>query len=484
MQRPGIVPEIRSKLACCDASCKAVRATLAPDPLLPATNPILALQHRFEYWLFDLPEAVESRALPLLMGPLRYAYALLRDFMRGDLGLRAMGLVYSSLFAIVPVVAVSFSVLKAFGYHRELEPVLFEFLRPMGVKGYELTANIMQFVENAQTTVLGTVGVVILFYTVLIMIQKVEDALNFTWHVERPRSFAKRLSEYLVVMLIGPVIIVASMVLMTRIETSAVMSKLSGFAANATGSAGLEAHFAPYVLVIGLFWFVYIYMPNTRVRWQAAFIGALFGGAAWVAVGAVFTRIAVYSTQAAAIYAGFAILLLFLIWLHISWLIMLLGGQLSFYIQHPEHLRSGHGPIPTTSILRERIALGAMFLLGQRFLQGGERWRVSDLADHMDVPASILDGTLRLLEDRSLVLTAEDDTVAPARDLSSISLADILDAIRHELPDPRRPDPKSLPPADRAARIADDAMRASMAQTSLRDLLQEPEPPRAGDVAG
>lgn len=445
---------------------------------------MLALQHRFEYWLFNLPGEVENRALRLLIGPLRYAYALLRDLIRGDLGLRAMGLVYSSLFAIVPVIAVAFSVLKAFGYHRELEPVLFEFLRPMGVKGYELTARIMQFVENAQTTVLGTVGFVILFYTVIMMIQKVEDALNFTWHVERPRSFAKRLSEYLVVMLIGPVIIVASMVLMTRIEASAVMSKLSGFAANATGSTGLEAHFAPYVLVIGLFWFVYIYMPNTRVRWQAAFIGALFGGAAWVAVGAVFTRIAVYSTQAAAIYAGFAILLLFLIWLHISWLIMLLGGQLSFYIQHPEHLRSGHGPIPTTSILRERIALGAMFLLGQRFVQGGERWRVSDLADHMDIPASVLDGTLRLLEDRSLVLTAEDDTVAPARDLNSITLADILDAIRHELPDPRRPDPKSLPPADRAARIADDAMRASMAQTSLRDLLQEPEPPRAGDVAG
>ncbi|MGL6224968.1 MAG: YihY/virulence factor BrkB family protein, partial [Steroidobacteraceae bacterium] len=327
---------------------------------MPAHNLFRTLQLRFEYWLFDLPDEVDSsRTLALLVGPLRYAYALLRDFVRGDLGLRAMGLVYSSLFAIVPVVAVSFSVLKAFGYHRELEPVLFEFLRPLGDKGYELTAKIMQFVENAQTTGLGTVGVVILLYTVLVMIQKVEDALNFTWHVERPRSLAKRVSEYLVVMLIGPVVIVASMVLMTRIEASDVMSRLSGFAANATGAVGLRAHFAPYVLVIGLFWFVYYYMPNTRVRVQSAFIGALFGGAAWVALGAVFTRIAVYATQTAVIYAGFAIVLLFLVWLHVSWLIMLLGAQLSFYTQHPEHLRSGHGPIPTTSVLRERIALGA-----------------------------------------------------------------------------------------------------------------------------
>jgi membrane protein len=455
------------------------------DPLLPAPNLLSKLRLRFEYWLFDLPEEVDSsRTLSLLVGPLRYAYALVRDFVRGDLGLRAMGLVYTSLFAIVPVVAVSFSVLKAFGYHRELEPVLFEFLRPLGSKGYELTARIMQFVENAQTTVLGTVGVVILLYTVMVMIQKVEDALNFTWHVERPRSLAKRVSEYLIVMLIGPVVIVASMVLMTRIEASDVMARLSGFAANATGEAGLRAHFAPYVMVIGLFWFVYYYLPNTRVRVQSAFIGALFGGAAWVALGAVFTRIAVYSTQTAVIYAGFAIVLLFLVWLHVSWLIMLLGAQLSFYMQHPEHLRSGHGPIPTTSVLRERIALGAMYLLGQRFVQGGERWKVSDLADHMDVPASVVDGALRLLEDRGLVLSAEDDTVAPARDLASITLAEILDAIRHEMPDPRRPDPKSPPPAEKAARIADEAMRASMSQTTLRDLIQEPAPPRVSDGPG
>jgi membrane protein len=451
---------------------------------LPTANPFSQLHHRFEYWLFDLPEEVGSRTLPLLIGPLRYAYALLRDFVRGDLGLRAMGLVYTSLFALVPVVAVSFSVLKAFGYHRELEPVLFEFLRPLGEKGYELTAQIMQFVENAQTTVLGTVGFVILIYTVIVMIEKMEGALNFTWHVERPRSLAKRISEYLVIMLIGPVIIVASMVLLTRIEASEILSRISGLAATATGAQGLRAHFAPYVLVIGLFWFVYYYMPNTRVRWQSAFIGAVFGGAAWVAVGAVFTRLAVYSSQTAVIYSGFAIVLLFLVWLHVSWLIMLLGGQLSFYTQHPEHLRTGNGPIPTTSVLRERIGLGAMYLLGQRFIQGGERWKVSDLADHMDVPASVVDSALCLLEDRGLVMTAEDDTVAPARDLASISIADIFDAIRHETPNPRRPNPKSLPAADKAARVADEAMRASMAQTTLRDLLREPEPPRVSEVVG
>ena len=203
---PGPVRQTGSSLPAAACHARLFALTLRPDPSLPATpNLFRKLRLRFEYWLFDLPEEMDSRTLPLVVGPLRYAYALFRDFIRGDLGLRAMGLVYSSLFALVPIVAVSFSVLKAFGYHRELEPVLFEFLRPLGVKGYELTANIMQFVENTQTTVIGTVGVVILLYTAFVMIQKVEDALNFTWHVERPRSLGKRITEYLIVMLIGPV---------------------------------------------------------------------------------------------------------------------------------------------------------------------------------------------------------------------------------------------------------------------------------------
>jgi membrane protein len=428
-----------------------------------------ALYLKVEHLIFDLPEAVGSRALRWVAAPLRYAYALLRDFVRGDLGLRAMSLVYSTLFALVPIVAVSFSVLKAFGYHRELEPVLFEFLRPLGHQGYELTVKIMQFVENVQGTLLGTIGFVFLIYTVVSMIQKIEEALNFTWHVDRPRSLARRVSEYLVVMIVGPVVAVLAMVLLASFEASAVVAKLSGLA---TGGSSARAHFAPYVLIIGLFWFLYTYMPNTRVRLGPAFVGALFGGALWAAVGALFTRIVVYSAKTAAIYAGFAVVLLFLLWLYLSWLIVLLGAQLSFYVQHPEHLRTGHGEIPMTGALRERIAMSAMFLVGERFLDGGARWGMGELADRLEVPATVLGEVISDLEAHGLVLTAEDDTIAPARDLDTVTLAAILDAIRHEVPDPRRPEPRAVPAADAAVQLADDALRAAASGRTLRDLIR------------
>ena len=431
------------------------------------------LHRKFEHWLFDLPEAVGGKPLRWLAFPLRYLYALLRDLARGDIGLRAMSLVYSTLFAIVPVVAVAFSVLKAFGYHRELEPVLFEFLRPLGDQGYELTQSIMGFVENVQGTILGTVGFAFLLYTVVSMIQKMEESLNFVWHVERPRSLARRVSEYLVVMLIGPAIAVFAMVLLARVEASDVLARVSGLATGDTGFLG-KAHPTPYVMVVALFAFVYVYMPNVRVRLGPAAIGALFAGVLWAAVGALFARIVVYSAQTAAVYAGFAVVLLFLVWLYISWLILLLGAQLSFYVQHPEHLRTGHAQVPLTSALRERIALAVMYLVGERFLAGGARWTIAGLAERLDVPGTLLDEIVSSLQAHGLVLDVEDDTVAPARDLGAITLDTVLDAVRHETPDPRRPTPRPVPDADQVARAADEAMRASLRGRTLRDLLQPP----------
>ena len=429
-----------------------------------------SLRRQFEHWLFDLPEALGGRALRWVALPLRHLYALVRDLGRGELGLRAMSLVYSTLFAIVPVIAVAFAVLKAFGYHRELEPVLFEFLRPLGNQGYELTKNIMGFVENVQGTILGTLGFAFLLFTVVSMIQKMEESLNFVWHVERPRSLARRLSEYLVVMLIGPAIAVFAMVLLARVEASDVMARLSGLAAGHGGAFG-NPHFTPYVMVIALFAFVYVYMPNTRVRLGPALVGSLSAGLLWGAVGALFARIVVYSAQTAAIYAGFAVVLLFLIWVYLSWLILLLGAQLSFYVQHPEHLRSGHLEVPLTSALRERVALAVMYLVGERFVAGGERWTINGLAERLDVPGTLLDQIVSSLQARGLVLDVEDDTVAPARDLAAIALDTVIDAVRHETPDPRRPTPRAVPEADRAATVADEAMRASLRGRSLRDLI-------------
>jgi membrane protein len=432
------------------------------------------LQRRFEHWVFDVPEAVGGRPLGWLVAPLRYVYVLFRDLGQGGLGLRAMSLVYSTLFALVPTVAVAFAMLKAFGYDQELEPVLYEFLRPLGDQAYVVTEQIMGFVENVRGTLLGTLGIIFLVYTVVTMIQKVEEALNFAWHVDRPRSLGRRVTEYLVVMLVGPLVAVLTMVMLASVEGSAAVAQLEGLATGETD----RLHIAPYLLTIGLFLFVYMYMPNTRVRFVSALIGAVTAGSLWTMIGAIFTRIVVYSTKTMAIYAGFAVVLLFLLWLYISWLILLLGAQLSFYLQHPEHLRTGHEDIDVTGALRERLALSIMWLLGDRFQAGGPRWTVNALAERLMMPGYLLNEVVSTLEANGLVLTAEDDSVAPGRDLGAIKLASIVDAVRHAAPHPGCPQPRPVEAADATSRAVDEAIHGSLGDRTLRDLL----PADASDV--
>jgi membrane protein len=302
------------------------------------------------------------------------------------------------------------------------------------------------------------------------MIQKVEGSLNFVWHVERPRSIARRVTEYLVILLVGPAVAVVAMGLLASIEASDVVARLSDVAYRGAPEDS-RVHVAPYLLVVALFTFMYQYIPNTRVRFTAALIGALFGGIVWATVGAIFTRIAVYSAQTMAIYAGFAVVMLFLVWLHLSWLIFLLGGQLSFYVQHPEYLRTGHSDIPVSAAMREQLGLSLMFLVGQRFMDGGPRWTVGGLAERLEVPSVVLGEIVDALEAHGLLIDAEDDSVIPARDLGSITIAAIFDAIRHEVSDPRRPKPRQVGVAAAMALAADSAVRASAGETTLRELI-------------
>ncbi len=119
----------------------------------------------------------------------------------------------------------------------------------------------------------------------------------------------------------------------------------------------------PYVLVTAVFTFLYAFMPNTKVQFRAALIGGLFAGVLWAATGMIFTSFVVESTRTIVIYASFAIVIVALIWLHVSWLILLLGAQLSFYVQNPQYLRPGRGEIQLNASLRERVALSIMYLI-------------------------------------------------------------------------------------------------------------------------
>lgn len=433
---------------------------------------IARLLGNLERWLFEPPESIYGQPLWKLTRVLRYPYGLARDVLRGDLTLRAMSLVYTTLLQIVPLIAVSFSVLKGLGYHRELEPVLFTFLEPLGERGYELTRQIMEFVERVRGDVLGSLGIIFLLYTTVSMIQKVEESFNFVWRVAQPRSLMRRVSEYLSVMVIGPAVIVAAFGLIATFAHTSWVLALAQYEPFGTVLVGL-GRLTPYVLVTGVFAFVYAFMPNTRVQLRAALIGGLFGGVVWAATGMIFTSFVVESVRNVIIYAGFAIVIVALFWLHVSWLILLLGAQLSFYIQNPQYLRPGRGEIHLNASLRERVALSIMYLIVSDYRSADHRWNTNKLAEHLDLPGAGLNPIVDALERAKLVLLVEDETWVPARDPQTIELIEVIEAVRHDCAGPRLGRIRDIAPAVGAARTAEEAMRKSLKGRTVSDLVKE-----------
>lgn len=435
------------------------------------------LRERAERLLFDRHD-LPVKPANWLLDLLRYPYALIRDLLTGELNLRAMGLVYTTLLSLVPLAAFAFAVLKGLGVHRDLEPLIYEFLRPIGERASELTMQFMHFVDNVRGDVLGSVGLAFLLYTVVSTIQKLEEAFNFAWHVERPRSVMRRVSEYLSLMVIGPVFIVVVFSLFSAAAAHTSMQWLTkhepfGTVVRAFGYVG------PFLFVTGVFTFLYAFIPNTRVRFRAALVGGVAAGLLWAASGALFTRIVAASTNMVAIYAGFAIFLATLIWIYLSWLILLIGAQLSFYVQNPRYLRVGQGHVRLTSALRERLAFTVMLLVARKFVAGEPPWQQRALAEDLEIPGSALASVIRSLERAGLLTLTEDEELVPARDLESIALTDVLHAVRDE----RQYETwllwraRTEPVADEVANSVEAGMRERIAGMTLRELASQPALP-------
>ena len=228
-----------------------------------------------QIWDDDLRELSSARRLIIV--PIRLLIVLTRQLLQGQLNLRAMSLVYTTLLSVVPLLAVSFSVLKGFGVHNQIEPVLTNFLAPLGPRGYELSDNIIGFVENIRVGVLGSLGLVFLLYTVVSLIQKVESSFNYVWQVERLRGLAQRFSSYLSVILIGPVLVFTALgVTATAMSNTLVQDLMS---VEPFGRLFLTfTKFIPYFLVIAAFSFIYMFIPNTRVRLFPAVVGGVVAG--------------------------------------------------------------------------------------------------------------------------------------------------------------------------------------------------------------
>lgn len=379
----------------------------------------------------DVGPAPQGRVKAFVVKALRVLYLFAAEFSDEQLALRSMSLVYTALLSLVPLLAVSFSVLKAFGVHAKLLIVLYYFLEPLGDKGVDLSMKIIEFVENVKVSVIGAFGLSALIYTVMSLLQKIEAALSYIWHIRTMRSFAQRFSSYMSMLLAGPVLVFSAASVATSVTEGGVVKGLLKI--QALGPLlSFAAAIVPYLVVSAAFSFIYLVLPNIRVRASAAVSGGIFAGTLWTVVGHVFTFLIASPAKYSAVYSGFAILLLFLIWLYWNFFILLAGARVSYYVQYPRMLAARKGSLPLSGRLRERLGLLIMLHIGHSFYHNKTPWNSDTLAGKLGVSADGVQQLVALLLEAGLIVSSGEERpgLFLARDMETIAVGEIIEAVR------------------------------------------------------
>ncbi|MGB7293461.1 MAG: YihY/virulence factor BrkB family protein [Thermodesulfobacteriota bacterium] len=427
-----------------------------------------------ELWHIDLSSLNGIKAFFITV--IRLTYVTIRESNKNELSLRAMSLVYTTIIAIVPLLAFSFSVLKAFGVvDSQLEPILSNFLAPLGEKGTELTQKILEFINNMKVGVLGSLGLLFLVYTVISLIQKTESSLNYIWGIEKGRSFSRRFTDYLSVILIGPVFIFTALGITATLMSHAIVAKITSIEPFGTAIFFFTGTILPYIIVSAVFTFIYSVMPNTQVKSLSALLGGVVAGICWQSSGWIFASFVASSTQYATIYSGFAVIILFMIWLYISWLIFLIGGEISYCHQNLNFLTLQKEAVTISNRLKEKIAFLIMYLIGYNFYNNKHNFTLVSLAQKFEIPEEHIQESLTYLMNKKLIIETTNDppSYVPAKDLETIKLYEIIEAVRENEEDSIMIEEKfiKMPAVDMVAKKVNDAIYDALGEENLRNVI-------------
>jgi membrane protein len=429
--------------------------------------------------VWDAEPSDLTRFKRLLLGLAKISVMVARDFIENLVKLQAMALAFKTLLSLAPLLAVIFSILKGFGMHNRLGPALSEALAPLGEKGQEITAHLIGFVDKMSAGALGSVGLVTLFITVLSLMGTIEEAFNHIWRVKSARKLARKFSDYLSVILVGPVLVFAALTITATLQSNAFVQRLMSLEPFGTVILGL-LKLVPYLTLWGAFTFFYVFIPNTRVKLKSALIGSLVAAILWQTVGWGFAVFVASSTRYYAIYSSFAILLLFLLWLHIGWVIVLLGAQVAYAYQHISFYQGDREALAQSPAGRERLALHMIFLVGRNFYHGLDPMNVSELATQLHLPAGLVKDLMEMFQQTRLVLAlADEETFVLGRDPETISIKEILDSVRHsgKMKNPPADQSKEEKGIEELLLDVEQAAAQALEGKSLQSLILSQSPP-------
>jgi membrane protein len=360
-----------------------------------------------------------------------------RAFQKQQDTVRAAALTLYTLLSIVPVTALLFGIAKGFGLDETLENWLRVQFRDQAAVIEQTVVMARRALANTQGGLVAGAGVLFLVYSVIKVIDNIEQAFNGIWSVTRSRSWSRKITDYVSLLLIGPFLVVGASSL--NVYVAAVVSRAAETAPLshlAEPAVNLALRLAPLLLLWLLFSFTYAFIPNTKVKVPSTLVGGAVAAFLYQMVQTLYIGLQVGVSKTNAIYGSFAALPLFLLWLHLSWRIVLLGAELTHQHQEFEsNEREEH--IPELSFRAvKRLALRICDYAGSRFLRSRPPATAGEMAVDLGIPATLLNGLLaRLVRCGILVETVREDPAepgyAPARDPHRLTPSAVLEALEN-----------------------------------------------------
>jgi membrane protein len=369
---------------------------------------------------------------------------------------RASSLAFATMLALVPVLALTFAVLRGLGWRGErLESLI---LDKVTLLSPEAIDTIVSYIDATNFTGLGVFGAAFLLVTFISVVTNIEGAFNAIWDNTPGRTLGRQVTDYFGVMVIAPVLLAAAISLTATVESNAIVAWMKqawgvGYAVR------LMMAYAAWGVVWALFAFLYVFIPNTRVRVVPAIVAGVLAGTVWQTTHWAYLRFQIGMQNYNAVYGTLAQLPLLMIWIYVSWVIVLLGAEVAWAIQTVQvYSRERRAASKSHQAFNEWIALSVAVELARAAEGKAEPPTTERLAQLFDVPLRTIRDVMTALHQASLAHTAGANngccylSLAPER----ITIATVLEAMRGKLP-PEQAHPVAADSAKRARELLEEA---------------------------
>src|SRR5499426_3521883 len=366
---------------------------------------------------------------------LRIFLLTIRRFYADKCELRASALTFYSLLSIVPVVAMAFGVAQGFGLEKMLEAQVLASLEGQPEVADRILGFARTLLENTKGGAIAGVGVVVLFWTVVKVLGNIESSFNDIWGIKKARSLERKLADYLSVMMISPVLLItaSSVTVLLTTQIASMVERLS-FLGNAATIIVFVLRLLPYAVIWVLFTFMYAFMPNTKVQLKSSLFGGIVAGTLYQFTQFAYIRFQIGVSNYGAIYGSFAALPLFLVWLQLSWLIVLLGAEISFAHQNVETYEFEQDCLAASHSFKRMTALMVTTLCVKNFANAEKPPTAADISRKLEAPVRLVRAVLdELTAARILSEVCSDprENIAyqPACDIHSLTVAGVIDRL-------------------------------------------------------